>query len=103
MTFGINQVILVGQLLNAPEIKMLTTGRQMVTFMLAIEMEKHVEKHVVKIYGHLTEQATALAQGTWIYLEGHLQTHTSKDLTGQTHEHLEIIVGQKGVLQVLDE
>lgn len=111
---GINKVILVGNLGQDPEKKMLPSGESMVNISVATsenwtdkatgERKERTEWHRVAIFGR---QADVVAQycrkGSKVYLEGKLQTRKWTDQNGQDRYSTEVVLNGIGsTVQMLD-
>lgn len=111
---GINKVILVGNLGQDPEKKMLPSGESMVNISIATsdswtdkttgERKERTEWHRVVIFGR---QADVVAQycrkGSKVYLEGKLQTRKWTDQNGQDRYSTEVVLNGIGsTVQMLD-
>ena len=92
MARGINNVILVGNLGNDPDVKYSQSGTTVITICLATteswkdkqsgQMQERTEWHRVKFFGRLAEIAGEyLKKGRQVYIEGSLRTdkYTGKD------------------------
>ncbi|QTL39078.1 single-stranded DNA-binding protein [Xenorhabdus budapestensis] len=109
---GINKVILVGHLGQAPEIRYLPTGGTVATLSLATsdswrdkqtgETREKTEWHRVVIFGKLAEIAAEyLQKGAQVYIEGQLQTRKWQDQQGQDRYSTEVVVNVNGAMQML--
>ncbi|MBE8597349.1 single-stranded DNA-binding protein [Xenorhabdus sp. BG5] len=109
---GINKVILVGFLGQAPEIRYLPTGGTVATLSLATsenwrdkqtgEIREKTEWHRVVIFGKLAEIAAEyLQKGAQVYIEGQLQTRKWQDQQGQDRYSTEVVVSVNGTMQML--
>ncbi|WP_416776489.1 single-stranded DNA-binding protein [Xenorhabdus budapestensis] len=109
---GINKVILVGHLGQAPEIRYLPTGGTVATLSLATsdswrdkqtgETREKTEWHRVVIFGKLAEIAAEyLQKGAQVYIEGQLQTRKWQDQQGQDRYSTEVVVNVNGTMQML--
>lgn len=104
---GVNKVILVGYLGQAPTIRYLENGRTQATFSLAtndVYKNKEGQKvlitewHRIVFWTPLAEIAeTYLTKGKQIYMEGRLANRSYRDKGGNIKEITEI-VGEKVVL-----
>ncbi|WP_141026905.1 single-stranded DNA-binding protein, partial [Salmonella enterica] len=60
------------------------------------------EWHRIVLFGKLAEVAGEyLRKGSQVYIEGQLRTRKWKDQSGQDRYTTEIVVGQKGTMQML--
>ncbi|EAQ3014269.1 single-stranded DNA-binding protein [Salmonella enterica] len=109
---GINKVILIGFLGNAPEIRYMPNGNAVAHFSLATsetwrskqtgEMKELTEWHRVVLFGKLAEVAGEyLRKGAQVYIEGQLRTRSWDDNNGVTRYTTEIVVSTQGTMQML--
>lgn len=109
---GINKVILIGFLGNAPEIRYMPNGNAVAHFSLATsetwrskqtgEMKELTEWHRVVVFGKLAEVAGEyLRKGSQVYIEGQLRTRSWDDNNGVTRYITEIVVSTQGTMQML--
>lgn len=105
---GVNKVILVGRLGDAPEVRYMPNGKAVANLSLATseswknqqgEVQELTEWHRLTIYGRLAEVAGEyLAKGAQIYVDGKLRTRKWQDQQGQDRYTTEIIVDQMQML-----
>lgn len=109
---GVNKVILIGHLGQAPEIRYMPSGGTVANLTLATseswrdkqsgEMREKTEWHRVVIFGKLAEVASEyLKKGSQIFVEGSLQTRKWQDQSGQDRYTTEVIVNIGGSMQML--
>lgn len=109
---GINKVILVGNLGQDPEIRYTADGRPIANFSIATtdtwkdknsgERRERTEWHRVVVFGKLAEICGEyLAKGRQVYLEGRLQTRKWQGQDGQDRYTTEVVVDQRGTMQML--
>lgn len=109
---GINKVILIGHLGQAPEIRYMPAGGAVANLTLATsetwrdkqsgEMREKTEWHRVIIFGKLAEVAGEyLKKGSQIYVEGSLHTRKWQDQSGQDRYTTEVVVNIGGTMQML--
>ncbi|ECK2669624.1 single-stranded DNA-binding protein, partial [Salmonella enterica] len=109
---GVNKVILIGNLGADPELRYMPNNVAVANFTLATseswkdkqsgEDKEKTEWHRIVIYNKLAEIAGEyLRKGMQVYIEGKLQTRKWQDQQGQEHYTTEIVVDQKGVMQML--
>ncbi|EHU6836426.1 single-stranded DNA-binding protein, partial [Salmonella enterica] len=109
---GVNKVILVGALGRDPEVRYLPDNLAVASLQLATneswrdkqtgEMKDRTEWHRVVLFGKLAEVAGEyLRKGSQVYIEGQLRTRKWTDQSGQDRYTTEIVVGQKGTMQML--
>ena len=98
---GINKVIIVGNLGNAPEIRTMPNGEQVANITVATseswtdkntgERKEQVEWHRIVLYRRLAEIAGQyLHKGSQVYIEGRLKTRKWQDNNGQDRYTTEI-------------
>lgn len=113
MSRGINKVILVGTLGRDPEVRYAANGNAIANFSVATseqwndrdtgERQERTEWHRVVIFGKLAEIAGQyLRKGSQVYLEGRLQTRKWTDQNGQDKWTTEVVIDQRGTMQMLD-
>lgn len=101
----LNRVILVGRLVNDPEIKSTPNGQNVCSFRLATnriwtdrktgEKRQRTEYHNIVLWRRLAEIAHQfLTKGSLVLIEGSLRTRSWQDSSGQTRSRTEI-VGQR--------
>jgi len=109
---GINKVILVGNLGQAPDIRYLPNGGAVANISIATseswkdkqtgEQKDKTEWHRVVIFGKLAEIAGEyLKKGAQVYIEGQLQTRKWQDQSGQDKYTTEVVVSTNGAMQML--
>lgn len=110
---GINKVILIGYIGHDPEIRYMTNGNSVATVSVATtehwkdkqtnEFKEKTEWHRVVLFGKLAEiAADYVHKGSQVYIEGTLRTRKWQNKTGQDQYTTEIVVGMKGVMQILN-
>lgn len=98
---GINKVIIVGNLGNAPKIRTMPNGEQVANITVATseswtdkntgERKEQVEWHRIVLYRRLAEIAGQyLHKGSQVYIEGRLKTRKWQDNNGQDRYTTEI-------------
>lgn len=102
--FGINKVILVGNLGVDPEVRKTASQQTVTQFSLATsdswvnkdgERQEKTEWHRIVVWGKLAETcAKHLAKGRQVFIEGRLQTRSWETEQGQKKFTTEIIAGQ---------
>ena len=111
---GINKVILVGNLGNAPDVKFTAGGAQITSISIATseswkdknsgQTQEKTEWHKVVFFGKLAEiTGTYLKKGSQVYVEGKLKTDKYQDkATGKDCYSTSVTVDSfSGVLQML--
>ncbi len=112
MAGGINKVILVGNLGQDPEIRYTADGRPIANFSIATseswkdknsgEKREKTEWHRVVVFGKLAEICGEyLSKGKQVYIEGKLQTRKWQGQDGQDRYTTEIVIDQRGTMQML--
>ena len=112
MSRGINKVILVGNLGKDPEIRYTSDGNPIANLSVATseewtdkssgERREKTEWHRVVLFGKVAEIAGQyLRKGSQVYLEGRLQTRKWTDQNGQDRYTTEVVVDQRGTMQML--
>ena len=109
-TRGINKVILVGNLGNEPEHRVLPSGGGVTNISIATseswkdkstgQMQERTEWHRVVFFNRLAEIAGEyLRKGSKVYIEGSLRTRKWQDQSGQDRYTTEIVANE---MQMLD-
>ncbi len=107
---GVNKVILVGNVGQAPDVRTMSNGEQVANFSLATsetwndrhsgEKREKTEWHRCAAYRRIAEIiGQYVRKGSKLYLEGKLQTRKWRDNNGQDRYTTEIIVNE---IQMLD-
>ena len=107
---GINKVILVGNLGNGPEHRVLPSGGGVTNISLATseswrdkntgEQQERTEWHRIVFFNRLSEIAAEyLRKGSKVYVEGSLRTRKWQDQSGQDRYTTEIVAQE---MQMLD-
>jgi single-strand DNA-binding protein len=109
---GINKVILVGNLGADPEVRYAANGNPIANCRLATseswkdqsgQLQERTEWHSVVFFGKLAEIVSQyVRKGSKIYVEGKLQTRKWQDQSGQDRYSTEVVVDQRGTMQLLD-
>ena len=110
---GVNRVILVGNLGQDPEVRIMPNGNAVANFSVATseswkdkqtgENREKTEWHRVVVFGKLAEIAGEYVEkGTQIYLEGQLQTRKWQDQSGADRYTTEVVINPiGGTMQIL--
>ncbi|EFC2287576.1 TPA: single-stranded DNA-binding protein [Escherichia coli] len=109
---GINKVTLIGNLGQDPEIRCMQNGVTVANLSIATsetwrdkqsgEIKENTEWHRVVIYNKLAEiSRDFLCKGMQVYIEGTLRYRKWTDQDGEEHYTTEIVVDQKGTMQML--
>ena len=112
MSRGINKVILIGTLGRDPEVRYAANGNAIANLSVATteqwtdrntgQRQERTEWHRVVMFGKLAEIAGQyLRKGSQVYLEGRLQTRKWTDQNGQDRWSTEVVVDQRGTMQML--
>ncbi|MCX8641710.1 MULTISPECIES: single-stranded DNA-binding protein [unclassified Gilliamella] len=113
MARGVNRVILVGNLGQDPEVRIMPNGNAVANFSVATseswkdkqtgENREKTEWHRVVVFGKLAEIAGEyVKKGTQVYLEGQLQSRKWQDQSGQDRYTTEVVINPiGGTLQIL--
>lgn len=113
MSRGINKAILIGNLGNNPELNTMPNGNAVANVSLATseawkdkntgEQQERTEWHRVVFFGKIAEiVGQYLKKGAKVYVEGRLQTRKWQDKDGQDRYTTEVVVDQRGTMQMLD-
>jgi single-strand DNA-binding protein len=109
MSRGINKVILIGNLGNAPEIRYTPSGSAIANVSVATsdgwrdkqtgEMQERTEWHKVVFFNRLAEiVGEYLHKGSKIYVEGSLRTRKWQDKNGLDRQTTEIVANEMHIL-----
>ncbi|MBU3942363.1 single-stranded DNA-binding protein [Patescibacteria group bacterium] len=99
---NLNKVFIIGRLTADPEAKTIPSGQTVTTFSLATnrtwtnqqtkQKEEKVEFHNIVLWGRLAEIASQyLKKGGLVLIEGHLQTRSWQDQSGNKKYRTEIV------------
>ena len=98
---NLNRAILVGRLTKDPESRVMPSGQQVVNFGLATsrvykdqtgQRQEKTEFHNIVIFGKMAETAALyLKKGSLALIEGHIQTRSWQDATGNKKYRTEIV------------
>ena len=97
MAKSINQIILVGNLGQDPEVRTMQSGIKLATFTLCTEFgwkdKKKVTWHKIICWRKLADIAeTYLEKGDQVYVQGRIESRKWKDRKGNDQNTMEIIV-----------
>lgn len=105
---GVNKVILLGNVGNAPEVRYTQSGAGVATFSIATserfkdkdgQQQERTEWHRCKAFGKLAEiVGQYVAKGSKVYAEGQLRTEEWTDKQGQKRSMTGIIVSDLQIL-----
>ena len=98
----LNKVILVGRLVNDPEIRSIPNGQSVCSFRLATnriwtdrktgEKKEKTEYHNIVLWRRLAEIAHQfLTKGSLVLIEGRIQTRSWQDSSGMTRFRTEVV------------
>ncbi|BBA84719.1 single-stranded DNA-binding protein [endosymbiont of Euscepes postfasciatus] len=110
---SINKVILIGYLGQDPDSKYTNNGNMVTTINLATsnkwkdkksgEIKNKTEWHRIVFFGKIAEICSEyLKKGSYIYVEGQLQTRKWKNQEGIDKYITEIIVSVNGIMKILN-
>ena len=98
---GINNVLLIGNLGNDPELKVTANGNHLTKFRLATnekwkdkdgEQQEKTEWHHITVWGRQAETAASyLSKGSQVCIEGRIQTRKYDDREGKERWFTEIV------------
>ena len=98
---NLNKVVIVGNAVDAPEIRTTQSGQQVTSLRVATNRmwkdakgtrQKSTEFHSVVLWGRLAEIASQyLTKGSLVLIEGRLQTRSWEDSSGQKKYRTEIV------------
>jgi single-strand DNA-binding protein len=104
MTYGLNKVMILGNLGRDPEMRYTPSGRPVTTFSVAVSRswstadgERHTETEWFNIvaWSKLAETCKQfLTKGKQVYIEGRLQTRHWEDKDGLKHTTVEVIASE---------
>ena len=108
---GINKAVIVGNLGQDPEVRYTSSSNAIANISVAtseswkdqqgVQQEK-TEWHRIVFFGKLAEVVGEyLRKGSQVYIEGKLQTRKWTDNNGQDRYTTEIVVDQRGTMQML--
>jgi len=92
---SVNQVILIGRLVAAPDLRETASGKHVTTVRVATNGRAHTEFHDVVLWGQLADFATRyLGRGRLVYVEGRLQSRQWQATDGSTRRTIEIVANR---------
>jgi single-strand DNA-binding protein len=104
MTYGLNKVMILGNLGRDPEMRYTPSGRPVTTFSVAVSRtwntadgERHTETEWFNVvaWSKLAETCKQyLAKGKQVYIEGRLQTRRWEDKEGVKHSTVEVVAAE---------
>ena len=107
MAFNRNRVELAGNLVADPEIRHTQAGKPVINMRMATnmkwrdkdgELKEATEYHtLVSFLGHHEKLAGMLSKGTWLFVEGRLQTRKWQDKDGNDRWTTEVVVQDIGL------
>ena len=108
MSYGLNKVMIIGNLGKEPEMRYTPSGRPVTTFTVAVSRswntadgERHNETEWFNVvaWGKLAEICKQyLNKGQQVYVEGRLQTRSWDDPDGQRHSRTEMVANEMMIL-----
>ena len=113
MSRGINKVILIGNIGQAPELRYTQNGKAVCNMSLATNEVftddddnevQNTEWHNVVAWGRLAEVCDEyLQKGSQVYLEGKIETHEWTDQNGNTRYNTEVVAREVKFLDSKEE
>ncbi len=92
---SVNQVILIGRLVAAPEMRETASGKHVTTVRVATNGKTHAEFHDVVLWNQLAEfTCQYLGKGRLVYIEGRLQSRQWQAMDGSTRRTVEIVASR---------
>jgi single-strand DNA-binding protein len=92
---SVNQVVLIGRLVAAPDLRETASGKHVTTVRVATNGKARAEFHDVVLWGQLADFATSyLGKGRLVYVEGRLQGRQWQATDGTTRWTVEIIANR---------
>jgi single-strand DNA-binding protein len=92
---SVNQVILIGRLVAAPDMRETASGKHVTTIRVATNGKSHAEFHDVVLWGQLADFACQyLGKGRLVYVEGRLQSRQWQSSDGSTRRTVEIVANR---------
>lgn len=108
---SLNKVMLIGNIGRDPEVRTTNDGKQIANLSLATTdrwkdsggaQQEKTEWHKVVVFGNLADVVQKyVKKGDPVYFEGKLQTRKWTDKDGQEKYTTEVVVDQRGVMQML--
>lgn len=108
MSYGLNKVMIIGNLGKEPEMRYTPSGRPVTTFTVAVSRswntadgERHTETEWFNVvaWGKLAEICKQyLNKGQQVYVEGRLQTRRWEDKEGVKHNTVELVANEMMML-----
>ena len=104
MPRGLNKVMIIGQLGHDPDMRYTPSGKPVTSFSVTVtrtwvtaegERREATEWFNVVAWGNLAELCNQdLRKGRRVYVEGHLQTRSWEDQSGQKHFRTELVANE---------
>ncbi len=104
MPRGLNKVMIIGQIGHDPDMRYTPSGKPVTSFSVTVtrnwvtaegERREATEWFNVVAWGNLAEICNQyLRKGRRVYVEGHLQTRSWEDQTGQKHFRTELVANE---------
>ena len=110
----LNKVILIGNVGQDPEVKVMQSGSKVVNFSLATseswkdkngEKKENTEWHRIVVYGDKLPDIIGqyVKKGTKLYIEGAIKSRKYTDASGQERTIVEIVIQNfSGIVKILD-
>jgi single-strand DNA-binding protein len=108
MSYGLNKVMIIGNLGKEPEMRYTPSGRPVTTFTVAVSRswntadgERHTDTEWFNVvaWGKLAEICKQyLNKGQQVYVEGRLQTRRWEDKEGVKHNNVELVANEMMML-----
>ncbi|WP_423224099.1 single-stranded DNA-binding protein [Candidatus Amarolinea aalborgensis] len=104
MPRGLNKVMIIGQIGHDPDMRYTPSGKPVTSFSVTVtrtwvtaegERREATEWFNVVAWGNLAEICNQyLRKGRRVYVEGHLQTRSWEDQSGQKHFRTELVANE---------
>lgn len=104
MPRGLNKVMIIGQIGHDPDMRYTPSGKPVTSFSVTVtrtwvtaegERREATEWFNVVAWGNLAEICNQyLRKGRHVYVEGHLQTRSWEDQSGQKHFRTELVANE---------
>ena len=92
---SVNQMILIGRLVAAPELRETGSGKHVTTARIAVNGKTGVDFFNLVLWGQLADFATSyLGKGRLVYVEGRLQGRQWQATDGSTRRTVEIVANR---------
>jgi len=92
---SVNQMILIGRLVAAPELRETGSGKHVTTARIAVNGKTGADFFDLVLWGQLADFATTyLGKGRLVYVEGRLQSRQWQATDGSTRRSVEIVANR---------